>query len=65
MKPDEAHALYTWLTVANVAHELNVSQEYVRELIRKGTLPASRFGHYRIRPEDLDAFKEQRRVRSA
>lgn len=50
------------LEVAHVAHRLNVSQEYVRRLVRRGKLPAIRLERrIRIEPADLDAFIRQRR----
>jgi excisionase family DNA binding protein len=62
---EEAAALYTWLKVADVARELDVTEECVRNWIRQGELPASNFGHYRIRPEDFRAFIEGRSTRKA
>lgn len=53
------------LEVAHVAHRLSFTQEYVRELIRRGELPASQYGNrYRIEARDLEAFIEKRRVAS-
>ena len=43
--------------VAEVARTLELSKSYVYELIRRGQLPAVRFGTaVRIRPEDLERF---------
>lgn len=53
-----------WLTTADVAEVLKVSEETVRRWIRAGELPVlgvgGRRGGYRIRREDLDAFIDQR-----
>ena len=56
-----------YLTVAEVAAELQVSIETVRRLIRSGALRASALSWhrpgragYRIRRADLDAFVESR-----
>lgn len=51
------------LEVAHVAHRLSASQEYVRELIRKGRLPAIQIGRrYRVDPADLKAFIDKHRI---
>jgi len=51
------------LEVAHVAHRLSASQEYVRELIRKGRLPAIQIGRrYRVDPVDLKAFIDKHRI---
>ncbi len=53
-----------WLTVEQTAEELQVSIETVRRWIRSGELPAlelgSRRGGYRLKPEDVDRFIEER-----
>lgn len=50
------------LEVGQVAHRMSVSQEYVRRLIRDGTLPAIRLGvMWRIDPVDLQAFIDRQR----
>ncbi len=52
-----------WLTVREVASELQVHEETVRRWIRAGELPAIELGGprtmYRIRPADLGAFMRQ------
>lgn len=53
-----------WLTVAQVAEEIQVSEETVRRWIRAGELPVLDFGSrnmgYRIRRDVLEAFLEDR-----
>jgi excisionase family DNA binding protein len=57
--PERPHLL----EVAHVAHRLFSSQEYVRELIRKGKLTAIQFARrYRVDPLDLEAFIDAHRV---
>ena len=44
--------------VTGAAEELNLSTNRVRQLIKKGRLPAQRIGReYAITREDLEAFK--------
>ncbi|CAN5803317.1 hypothetical protein BH23CHL2_BH23CHL2_27440 [soil metagenome] len=54
---------YNWLTVREVASELQVHEETVRRWIRNGELSALKFGGprtmYRVRPADLSAFMRQ------
>lgn len=48
-----------WLTVAEVAERLDVAQETVRRLLRRGELPGMRISKrsgWRVHPEDVDAF---------
>jgi excisionase family DNA binding protein len=48
------------LGVASTAAELGISRQAVRDLIRRGELPALRIGRaIRIRRCDLDAFTER------
>ena len=52
-----------WLTVPQVAEDLQVNEETVRRWIRAGELPVANLGRkagYRIRREDLDEFMAQR-----
>jgi len=51
------------LEVAQVAHRLSVSPEFVRELLRKKKLPAVRLGkRWRIDLRDLEAWIDAQRV---
>jgi excisionase family DNA binding protein len=48
-----------WLTVEEVAERLDVTQETVRRLLRRGELPGmqiSKRSGWRVRPDDVDAF---------
>ncbi len=48
-----------WLTVGDIAEQLQVDEQTVRRWIRKGKLVARNLGGkagYRIRPEDLQAY---------
>ena len=60
----QAHQRPEWMTVAEVAEYLRVTQETVRRWIRAGSLPAlelgSRRGGYRIRSSDVDRFVTER-----
>lgn len=59
---DPLHPPPKLLEVAHVAHRLCVSQEFVRRLIRDGTLPAIRLGRrWRVEPEALQAFIDRQR----
>ena len=47
------------LKAEEIAAMLDVSKSFVYQMIRKGDLPAVRFGlSVRVRPQDLDAFVE-------
>lgn len=49
-----------FLTVAEVASALRVSNMTVYRLISAGELPAARVGKsYRIRPEDVDTYLQR------
>jgi excisionase family DNA binding protein len=51
----------SFLTSEQVADALSVTPQTIRNWIRKGTLPAERYGHvFRIRSEDFAAFAGQR-----
>lgn len=49
-----------WLTVESIAKEVDVSEETVRNWIRKKLLKAYRLGRdYKIKREDFDRFLEE------
>lgn len=51
------HAKARFLTVAEVADHLRVSNMTVYRLIQAGEMPAARVGKsYRIREDDIDAY---------
>ncbi|HEU5375507.1 MAG TPA: helix-turn-helix domain-containing protein [Ktedonobacteraceae bacterium] len=52
-----------WLTVEQIAKELDVHPDTIREYIRDGSLVAVRLKRaYRIRREDYEEFLRQRRT---
>lgn len=55
MQPNEARSRF--VTVAEVADQLRVSNMTVYRLVQAGQLPATRVGRsYRIREEDVDRY---------
>lgn len=44
------------LTVGQVATQMNVTGEFVRNLIRSGKLRAYKLGGWRVLPADLDEY---------
>ncbi|MBA2677570.1 MAG: helix-turn-helix domain-containing protein [Ktedonobacteraceae bacterium] len=49
-----------WITVEQIAQEVNVSEETVRNWIRKKSLKAYRLGRdYKIKREDFNKFLEE------
>jgi excisionase family DNA binding protein len=64
MRVDPLLALPHLLEVAQVAHRLSASEEYVRRLIRTKKLPAIRLGvRWRVDLADLRAFIDAHRVK--
>ena len=52
-----------FLTVEDIAHDLNIAEDTVRGWIRGKKLPAYRVGkEYRIKIVDYERFLEQRRT---
>ncbi len=52
-----------WLSVEEIAQELRVSEETVRNWIRRGQLKAYKFGRdFRVKREDYDDFIEKQAV---
>ena len=50
------------LTVREVAQRLKLREYTVRDYIRKGNLPAAKFGRvWRVSETDLEAFIEERK----
>ena len=59
--PQASKSMGGFLTVAEVARSLRVSNMTVYRIIRAGDLPAVRVGRgYRIRAEDVRRYLEQR-----
>ncbi len=54
-----------WLTVKDIAKELGVEEDTVRDWIRRRELAAYRVGReFRIKIEDYERFLEKRRIDS-
>jgi len=52
-----------WLSVEQIANELGLTEDTIRNYIRTRQLTAYRIGNtYRIKREDLDKFLEKRKV---
>ncbi len=52
-----------WLSVEDIAKELGLTEDTIRNYIRTKQLVAYRVGNtYRIKREDLDKFLEQRKT---
>lgn len=63
MPIDPLLAMPHLLEVAHVAHRLSLSEESVRQLLRKRKLAAIRLGNrWRVDPQDLQAFIDAQRV---
>ena len=50
-----------YYTVRQVAKKLDVTEEWVRDLIKVKEIKAIKIGKWRIKPEDLEEFIESRR----
>ncbi|MCA9407431.1 MAG: helix-turn-helix domain-containing protein [Candidatus Omnitrophica bacterium] len=53
--------LKNYLTVRQVAEKLDVTEEWVRDLINAKEIKAVKIGKWRIKPEDLDEFINSRK----
>lgn len=49
------------LTVEEVAKKLDITEEWVRDLIARKEIKAVKIGKWRIRSEDLEQFIDSRR----
>ncbi len=52
--------LRKYLTVEEVAKKLDITEEWVRDLIARKDIKAVRIGKWRIKPEDLEKFIKSR-----
>ena len=52
--------LKKYLTVRQIAKKLDITEEWVRDLIKSKEIKATKIGKWRIKPEDLEAFIESR-----
>lgn len=49
-----------YLTVRDVANELELTEYRIRQLIREKQIRATKIGKWRVKPEDLDEFVRAR-----
>ena len=52
--------LKNYLTVKQVADKLDITEEWVRDLIKAKEIKAVKIGKWRIKPEDLEEFIQSR-----
>jgi len=52
--------LKKYLTVSQVAKKLDITEEWVRDLISKKEIKATKIGRWRIKQEDLEDFIKAR-----
>jgi len=52
--------LRKYLTVEDVAKKLDITEEWVRDLIARKEIKAVKVGKWRIKPEDLESFVKSR-----
>ncbi|MEK6766139.1 MAG: helix-turn-helix domain-containing protein [Planctomycetota bacterium] len=52
--------LTKYLTVRQVARKLDITEEWVRDLIKAKEIKATKIGKWRIKPEDLKQFIKSR-----
>jgi len=52
--------LKKYLTVRQVAKKLDITEEWVRDLIKAKEIKATKISKWRIKPEDLEAFIKSR-----
>ncbi len=49
-----------YLTVSEIAQRLDFTEEWVRDLIAKKEIKATKIGRWRVKPEDLEDFIRSR-----
>lgn len=57
---DHMDDLREYLTVEDVAKKLDITEEWVRDLIHRKEIRAVKIGQWKIKPEDLEKFVESR-----
>ena len=63
MAAQDEHARERWVTPEDVAAHLSMTPYWVREMARRGELPATKIGVYwRFRISDVDEAMELRRT---
>lgn len=53
--------LRKYLTVPEVAKKLDITEEWVRDLISRKQIKAYKIGQWKIKPEDLEEFINSRK----
>ena len=53
--------LRKYLTVPEVAKKLDITEEWVRDLISRKQIKAYKIGQWKIKPEDLEEFVNSRK----
>ncbi len=51
---------WQWMTVAEVAHAIGLTEERVRQLIRQRKIKATKIGGWLVQPGDLQLFVQSR-----
>ena len=52
--------LSKYLTVSEIAKKLDITEEWVRDLIARKEIKAVKIGQWKIKPVDLEAFIKSR-----
>jgi len=50
-----------YLSVKEIAERFGVTEEWIRDLIQAGKIKATKIGHWRVKPEDLQEFIDSRK----
>ncbi len=53
--------LRKYMTVSEVAKKLDITEEWVRDLISRKQIKACKIGQWKIKPEDLEEFINSRK----
>ena len=53
--------LKKYLTVRQIAKKLDITEEWIRDLIKAKEIKAVKVGKWRVKPEDLEEFIESRK----
>lgn len=53
--------LRKYFTVPEVAKKLDITEEWVRDLIARKEIKAIKIGQWKIKPEDIEKFVDSRR----
>jgi excisionase family DNA binding protein len=50
-----------YLSVKDISKKFGVTEEWIRDLIQAGKIKATKIGHWKIKPADLEKFIKSRR----